>query len=278
MEIANEQMAAAWDGDEGAGWAENAERYEASRRYFGVRLFAKVAPADGDHVLEIGCGTGALTRQLARAAPNGSVLGVDLSSPMLEHARHRARDEGLSNVDLIRADAQVHPFAPGEFDLAVSEFGSMFFEDPVAAFTNIRRALRAGGRLVLATWRPFEENVWLATIFRALAAGSAVPTPPTGQPGPFGLADEGTVRRILTEAGFTDIEMTPVDAPMWLGKDVDDAWEFVSVMGPVRGLTAGLDPDVARDALAGLRRDVAACATPDGVAMGAAEWIITASA
>src|SRR5262245_66049556 len=110
MDIANTHMAEVWDGAEGEGWAENAERYEATRRYFGPELFATIDVAEDDHVLDIGCGTGVSTREIAHAALSGRVLGADLSSPMLERARERTRAEGLTNVEYVRADAQGHPF------------------------------------------------------------------------------------------------------------------------------------------------------------------------
>jgi SAM-dependent methyltransferase len=275
---ANAEMAAAWDGEEGDDWTEHAERYEATGRYFDAAFDAAAAIGATDRVVDIGCGTGGSTRDAGRAAPRGRVLGVDLSSRMLEYARARTRADGLTNVEYVQADAQVHPFPVDEFDVGISAFGAMFFGDPLEAFVNIRRTLRPGGRVVLSAWQPFERNEWLTTIFRSLAAGRDLPTPSAGQPGPFSLADEATARRVLTDAGFAEVELTAVEAPMWLGTDAADAWTFVSGMGPVRGLSRGLAPDVAAAALAELQDSVAAHETADGVAMGAAEWLITASA
>jgi SAM-dependent methyltransferase len=275
---ANAEMLAAWDGEEGDDWTQHASRYEASGRYLAPTFDAASAIAETDVVLDVGCGTGRSTRDAARRARSGRVLGVDLSSRMLDHARDRSRAEGLTNVEYLQADAQVRPLGTDEFDVGMSSFGAMFFGDPVGAFGNIRRALRPGARLVLSAWQPFERQEWLVTIRRSLAAGRELPTPAPGQPGPFGLADDAGTRRVLEDAGFTGIELTPVEAPMWLGADADDAWEFVAGLGIVRGLSAGLEPGVLADALADLRAAVAAHATSDGVAMGAAEWIVTASA
>ena len=130
------------------------------------------------------------------------MLGVDLSSRMLDDARRRSAHEGLTNVEFLRADAQVHPFEPGAYDLAISVFGAMFFADPVAAFANIGRSLRPGGRIAFLAWQRFEDNEWLTAIFDALAAGRDLPTPQPGSPGPFGLADPDAVTTILRDAGL----------------------------------------------------------------------------
>lgn len=275
-EIANADMAAHWDGAEGDEWADNAEQYDNTGRYINDAFNTAVAIHTTDHVLDIGCGTGMTTRDAARAASQGTALGIDLSTRMLDYARTRAAKEGLTNVEFVRADAQVHPLAAGSFDVAISSFGAMFFNDPVAAFANIRRSLRDGGRLALMTWQPFERNEWLTVMFESLGAGRNLPTPSAGHPGPFGLADEAAVRLTLEQAGYTSVELTPLAAPMWFGADTDAAWEFVLHMGIVRGLTGGLEPAARADALARLHDEVAAHETSDGVLLGASEWVITA--
>src|SRR5918997_3618079 len=142
MAIANVEMAAAWDGAEGEHWAEHAERYESIGSAFWDALVAPVRIAPDDDVLDVGCGTGRSSRDAARLATSGTVLGVDLSGPMLERARLAAEKERLPNVRFLQADAQVHPFPKAAFDVALSSFGAMFFADPLAAFTNIARSLR----------------------------------------------------------------------------------------------------------------------------------------
>ena len=143
--VANVEMAKAWE-EEGARWAEQAERYDATVRRHSRRLLEAARISADDRVLDIGCGCGETTRDAARFAASGLVLGVDLSARMIEWARERARAEGLTNVRFEQADAQVYPFEREGFDLAISRFGAMFFADPVAAFRNIGRALRPGGR------------------------------------------------------------------------------------------------------------------------------------
>ena len=275
--IANTEMAAVWNGEEGDEWTDHADRYDATDRLIGTRFESEVPIEPTDLVLDVGCGTGKSSRDAARRARHGSVLGVDLSSRMLEEARRRGELEGLTNVQSLQADAQVHPFEPAAHDLVISVFGAMFFSEPAAAFGNIAQSLRPGGRLAMLSWRGFDHNEWLTTIFRTLAAGRHLPRPAPGTPGPFGLADRATVISMLAEAGFSDIELLPLDEPVWIGSDIHDAWDFVSAMGFVRGLTEGLEDATKQQALDRLRDRLAEHETADGVLMGSAAWLITAT-
>ncbi len=175
-----------------------------------------------------------------------------------------------------RADAQVHPFPPERSSIAISRFGAMFFEDPVVAFSNIRRALRPGGRLGLLAWQELARNDWLLAIRHALAAGRDLPAPPTGTPGPFGLADAGAVQHLLTEAGFVGVEVAGVDEPVQLGIDAEDGFAFVSTLSITKGLLQGLDDHTKERALDELRVALATNQTAEGVLLGSHAWLITA--
>ena len=277
MTIANVEMAAAWDGDEGEHWAAQADRYEATGPRYVEALLRAAAVRPADTILDIGCGTGRSTLELARMAPSGSVLGVDLSTKMLERARTVAEREGLTNVTFEQADAQVHPFPQGTFDVAVSSFGAMFFADPVAAFANIGRSLRPGGRLAVLAWRDFAANEWISAIRDALAAGRTLPMPAAGAPGPFGLADRDHTDGILAAAGFADIEFEKVEEPIFLGADADDAFSFVSTLGMTRGLTHELDDAGRAAAMAALQASLRAHETSDGVLFGGSAWLVRAT-
>lgn len=275
--LANVEMAKAWDGDEGNDWTEYADRYEASGRYISPHLDLGALVASRSRVLDVGCGTGRLTLDAARLASSGLAVGVDLSSRMIAYAGDRARAEGAANVTFLQADAQVHPFEPAAFDVAISVFGGMFFKDPVAAFANVHRALTEGGRLALLAWRSLEENEWLQTMRSALALGRTLPAPPVGAPGPFGLADRDQVGEILSTAGFVDVDLTPVDEPIFLGRDADDAWTFaLRGMGIVRGLTGDLDTGDKQKALDNLRQAFDRAESAAGVLLPSAAWLITA--
>lgn len=277
MEIANQEMFEAWDGAEGDDWTDDADRYERAGRRHRPYLVNPSIVGTPDRVLDIGCGTGRTTIEAARLATDGSVLGVDLSSRMLGYAREQAAAEGVANASFVQGDAQVHPFEPEAADVAISASGCMFFGDPVAAFANIGRGLRPGGRLALVAWRSLDENEWLMTVRGALALGRTLPTPPPDAPTPFSLADPERVTTRLGAAGFTDIQLDPVDEPMEMGADADDAFEFFKGSGAVRGLLDGVDDAGRAQALDNLHTAFKQAETADGVLLGSAAWLITAT-
>ncbi len=276
MTIANVEMATAWDGDEGEQWTEYADQYDAVAEPHLRRLMDAARIADGDRVLDIGCGTGESTRRAARETPSGSALGVDLSGRMLTRAEERSHAEGLANVAFLQADVQVHRFDERTFDVVISRFGAMFFNDPVAAFRNIAKAMRPGGGLALLTWQGLAKNEWLTSFRGALAAGRTLPVPTAGTPGPFGLAEPQGVRCILAEAGFHHVDLVALDEPVRFGSDTDDAWPFVASMGIVRGLTEGLDAEARTTALEQLRGVLVAHESAAGVVFASAAWLVTA--
>ncbi|MGH7687373.1 MAG: class I SAM-dependent methyltransferase [Candidatus Dormibacteria bacterium] len=269
-------MTRVWDGEEGEDWTRDEEHYNEAVARFDAPLFAAAAIEPSDAVLDIGCGTGFTTREAARRAHTGRALGVDLSARMLERARERAQLEGLENAVFEQADAQVHRFAPHSFDIAISRFGAMFFDDQVAAFANIAAAIGPRGRLVLLVWQGLPRNAWVSTVRDAFASGRSLPEPEPGRPGPFGLADAERARRILGGAGFDKSEVMGCAAPMWLGADIGGALAFVGRMGIVRGLTADLDEGAAARGFERLRSSLEQHATADGVLFDAAAWLITA--
>jgi SAM-dependent methyltransferase len=276
MVIANTQMAAAWDGQEGAEWARDWRRYDRAVVGYQRRLMAAAAIRPGERVLDVGCGNGEASRAAAGVALAGSVLGVDLSSAMVARAHELAAADGLTNVRFETADAQVHPFPPAAFDAVMSRFGTMFFADPVAAFTNLAGATRRGGRLVMVVWQGPDRNEWIREIRSALAAGRTMPDPPTGMPGPFAQADPGDVATVLTAAGWAGVELEAAEEPFWLGTDADDAFAFMSTGGLARGMLQDLDDAGRTRALAALRTVLAAHADDEGVVFGSAAWVISA--
>jgi SAM-dependent methyltransferase len=274
VDPSNAGMVGAWDGDEGAFWASQARRFDESFAALHGAFLAAAAIGADDIILDVGCGTGQTTRDVARLARNGAAVGVDLSSDMLALARKIAANEGVDNVEFLHADAQIHAFASAEFDAVISRLGSMFFGDPVAAFTNIHRAMCHGGRLVLLTWQNLAENEWLTEFRRALAVGRDLPTPQPNAPSPFALADPARVRAILGDAGFVDLTFEELRAPMSFGPNVDDAFEFViSVYGWMRD---GLDDAGRVAADDALRRTIAEHASVHGAAFQSATWIVRA--
>jgi len=270
----NVEQAVEWDGPAGAHRTRYAAVFDAEARPHNERFRAATGVAPRDRVLDIGCGTGQSTRDAARAALTGSALGIDLSAQMLEHARRVSRGEGLTNIGFEQADAQVHAFPAGGFDVAISRFGSMFFDAPVAAFGNIGHALRPGGRLVLMVWQARERNAWSTKIREAIAGDAELP-PSTG-PHPFSLSDPAVAGGILTAAGFAEISFTDVHEPVYYGPDATVALDVVSGLRSTRDLLAGMDAGQAENALNRLRAALAAHQTSEGVLFDARAWIIAA--
>jgi SAM-dependent methyltransferase len=276
-EIVNVDQATAWDGPDGAYWVAHQARFDATIEPHHAQLMAAAAIAPGERVLDIGCGNGRTSRDAARAASeSGAVLGVDLSRPMLGKAEQLAKDEGIGNIRFEQADAQVYPFEAGAFDVVISRFGVMFFEDPVAAFANIASAVRSGGRLAMLVWQSPAANEWMSSIRAALVMGRDLPAPPPGAPGPFALADTDNARRILTEAGFADVGFTGSEQRFNVGSDTDDAYGFVSGLQPVLLMLEDLDEATKAQALDNLRATVATHETADGVVFRSAAWVLTA--
>ena len=245
--------------------------YDAELRRHHAVLLAACGVRPRDHVLDIGCGAGQTTRDAARAARAGSALGVDTSAPAVERARELARAEGLGNVTFEVGDAQVHRLPPGHFDLAISRFGTMFFADPVAAFTTIGRALRPGGRLTMLVWQAQERNEWDVAVRRVLSADV-----PVSGPDPFSLADPATVHDVLAAAGFAGIGLTDVQEPLWFGADVAAALEWIGGFVSTREALRRLDPAAAGRATARLREVLTAHLRDDGVRFDSRAWLVTA--
>jgi SAM-dependent methyltransferase len=245
--------------------------YDAELGLLGEILVPAWGVGPGDRVLDVGCGTGQTTREAGRLAVAGSAVGIDLSAAAVAQARRRAEDEGLRNVAFERADAQVHRFPDRRFDLAISRFGTMFFGDPVAAFANIGRALRPGGRLVMLVWQAREHNEWAVAVDRILGTGGD-----SGSPDPFSLGDPTTATAILDLAGFADVAFTEVHRPVYYGPDVDTALGWVRGFASTKAALQRLDPSAAGEALDRLRGLMAEHLGGDGVWFASAAWIVTA--
>ena len=272
--IVNTAQAEAWNGYEGGHWAAHQSRYDAVNGGFNDPLLAAAAIGERDRVLDVGCGNGQLTRLAARRARQAT--GIDLSAPMLDRARTTAVGEGLANVTFEQADAQIHPFPDGGFDVATSRFGIMFFADPVAAFANIGRALRPGGRVAFLSLRDLPGSD-LGTVFAALRR--RLPPPPAdepGAPGPGSLADPDRIRQVLTGAGFTQVTPAPVEAPAIWGRDAADAAAFLGGWGPVRFALDQVEEGVAAGARADLTEALRSFESDGAVRLRGLAWLTTA--
>jgi SAM-dependent methyltransferase len=253
-----------------------ADLFDAEVRPHNERLRAAADVGPRDRVLDIGCGTGQSTRDAARAAGAGSVLGVDLSAQVLELARELGAQEGLHNVTYLQADAQVHRFPSRHFDLCISRFGVMFFADPIAAFTNIGHALHSGGRMVLMVWQDRDRNEWSSKLRQSITAGTTASTPPPSGPDAFSLADPAIAEGILAAAGFVEVRFIDVDEPVYYGEDTATAYDFVLGLLEIKQVVASLEPAMVEPALQRLRATLAEHDTGSGVFFNSSAWIITA--
>ncbi|MFE1751674.1 class I SAM-dependent methyltransferase [Streptomyces anandii] len=276
-DIVNTEQAQAWNGPEGSHWARNQDRWNAVNEGFNEPLLEAAGITGGHRTLDLGCGSGQTTRLAALRAPHGHVLGLDLSGPMLAEARARAEREGIANVSFTQGDAQAYAFEAEAFDAAISRYGVMFFADPAAAFGNVARALRPGGRLAFVCPADAALNEWVAAVasLRGLLPVGDFGQP--GLPGMFSLADPDRIREVLTRAGLIDITIDQVQAYGAWGHGAEDAAEFLLGTGPGRHLLEQADEfaqDRARRTLTDHLRDHE---TADGtVRLRSMSWLVTA--
>ena len=220
MDVVNTEQSEFW-AELAPTWVELEPSLEQVSGLPGQMALDRLDPRPGQHLLDLGCGAGGMTRQLAeRVAPGGSVLGVDIAEGMVEGARRRAADAGVANVEFRVADVQVQDLGPGAFDGAYSRFGVMFFEDPAAAFANVRRSLKPGAPLVFACWQTVFDNEWmLVPGAAAMAVTGELPMGGPDEPGPFSLADPARLDAVLGTAGFSAVDVQPHNDAIVLSAD-----------------------------------------------------------
>lgn len=231
--IANQDQVALWNEASGRTWVEMQQVLDRMLAPLAAPLIDAAFPGQGGRVLDVGCGSGATTLAMAkRLGASGSCVGVDISGPLLAAAKSRAASEGISSVTFVQADAQTHAFDPGSFDAMISRFGVMFFDEPEAAFNNIRRALRVGGKLAFVAWRSPAENPFMTTAKRAAEPLlTNLPKPDPNAPGQFAFADGDRVRHILQDGGWSDIDLQPLDVEGSVA--ANELLAYVIKLGPV---------------------------------------------
>jgi SAM-dependent methyltransferase len=237
-DVANAEQSVKWNDQAGRSWAELSDMLDRLLEPFVPLVLDETGPVAGRRILDVGCGAGALT--LAAAERGAFGLGVDISAPLIEAARARAEHLGLAGAEFVKADAQAYRFEGPGFDALISRFGVMFFADPVAAFRNLRSAMRLGAKLACLAWRSAEENDFMTAAERS--AADLLPELPEridDGPGQFGFADSGRVRSILTEAGWQDVAIGPVDVECTMTEE--ELRLYGRRMGPVASLLPGLD-------------------------------------
>ena len=277
MPEVNAEQREYWNGDESREWVDAAERFDAMLEPFLAPLLDAAAPTTGERVLDVGCGNGVTTLAAAEILGPGEAVGIDLSAAMIENARRRAAERSIANASFSVADAQVATL-PGPFDVTVSRFGVMFFDDPAAACANIVGSLGDDGRLAFVCWRSLPENEWVRV--QAEVAFAHV-TPPAelgaDAPGPFRYGDPTLLIGSLERAGLHDVRADPFDTTILLGGrgPLGDTMSFLEGSGMVRRMLGDASPEVQARVLAGIRDALAPFETDEGIRIGAAAWIVT---
>jgi len=268
-----------WNGDGGDVWARTMDVSERNFATMTAALMASAAAQAGEQVLDVGCGGGVTSRDLAeRVSPGGDVVGMDISATILDIAQQRHGD--ADNLSFRLADIGTVALPASQFDLVYSRFGVMFFDDPLTAFANLHQALKAEGRLVFMCWRSINLNPWMYETNRAAVAQlpeehrPAAPADPFA-PGPFALADEAHTCELLSNAGFSDVQMEPLDDVMRLA-DEKTAMAYLTVLGPVGNALKQVDAervDAVKEAMAQVLRGYSSA---EELNVPSATWIVTA--
>lgn len=273
----NTQQAALWNDANGKAWVEMQPILDEILAPFERLVVNAGYPGEGGNVLDIGCGAGATTLAMARRVGEGHCVGLDISQPLVALATERARVEGVANASFEGGDAQAYAFESGRFDAVVSRFGVMFFDDPVAAFANVRQAARRGGKLAFAAWRSPAENDFMTTAARAAAPFlPPAPVPDPDAPGQFAFADGAKVKRILEASGWSSIEVERADVPCRIAEG--DLMTYVTRLGPVGAALREVDRATAEKITAVLPTAFAPFVKHGEAHFNAACWLVTALA
>ena len=279
MTAANAGQIAYWNGPIGKVWAKEQVKRDRDHEAITRAVLEVAAPRPGEHVLDIGCGSGTTTLMLADAVgESGSTVGIDISKPMLEVARRRATQTGRRPI-FLEADVTDHRFAPAGFDLGFSQFGVMFFADPVAAFANVHRGMKGDGRLVFACWRHPFENPW-ANVPESAAKPLLPPIAPApaDAPGRYSFADPDRVKSVLLQAGFHAPQLQKIDARVFLG-DTPEAAAAASIdTGPLMRTVADADEETRAKVRAAVTERLAQEMGPNGIFLTAGAWLVSAKA
>lgn len=274
--MSNEGQKEYWNGAAGETWVESQDRLDRLLGPLSEVAVARAAVQPGERVVDIGCGCGTTSAELAKRG--ATVWGIDISAPMLAHANTRFK--GVARLAFSQADASTQTFT-ADHQLLFSRFGVMFFDDPVGAFRNLRTALVPEGRLVFLCWQEAAKNQWLSIAGRAVQPflpQAANPVPVPAGPDPFAFADTNHVTNILNQSGFREIGFESLTPKLHLADDLDGAIRFQTRVGPLSRVLAELQGDQRDKALDAARSALAAHLTPEGLRLGAAAWLVTARA
>lgn len=276
----NKEQIEHWNDQAGPRWVAMQDMIDGQIRPLGEAAMERAAIKAGERVLDVGCGCGQTSLELARrVTASGSVTGIDISAVMLARAQQSAAELGVSNLRFLNADAQTHALDAAAYDVVFSRFGVMFFAHPDEAFTNLCRALRPGGRLAFVCWQALPDNAWMVVpLMAALQHLPPPPLPSPDAPGPFAFADPQRVEGILTRAGFADVQFESLRETLSIasGRSLDEVVDFMLQMGPTAVVMRDADADLRQRVVDAIREALRPYFGDAGVRMPSAAWVVTA--
>lgn len=266
-----------WNTAGAARWVQQRTIYDALFHAHGEAALDAAGIGAGQSVLDVGCGCGTTTLSIAtRVGAAGLAVGVDISGPMVDVARKRAVAAGVDNVRFEVGDAQIVPLAQNRYDAVVSRLGIMFFDDPIATFTRLRRALRGGGRFAAVCWRKTTENPWIQLPLEVTSAFLSTEPIDPDVPGPFALSSRRRIESLMSAAGFSGVRIEPLDLPLFIGRSAQEAATLMVDLGPVGRAILRAPPDVRFRAVEAVAAALVPYTTMNHVKMPSAAWLVTA--
>ncbi len=274
MGIDNQKQIEFWNGDAGKKWVGDQEKMDQMLNPLSDVAIDIAEPQFDERVMDVGCGCGATTVELARRG--AKVWGIDVSAPMLSRARERG--EEYPGMVFTEADASSYEFS-SEQQLIFSRFGVMFFANPVEAFTNLRSALVPRGRMVFLCWQAANKNEWISRVGQAVKKFLPEPTdvPDPRAPGPFAFAEQPYLEGILSQAGFQNVEFQSLSIDLKLASTVEEALDFQSNIGPLSAVIAQLEGKIRDEAMNEAKEVLQDSMSAEGIKLGSAVWLVTAS-
>jgi len=280
MEDKNAKQKEFWSGKGGDYWVVKQSEMDVMLNPLGEKALAKLDLKSNSKVLDIGCGCGATTLEIAKKVSDGTVTGLDISVPMLDQAKSEASIQGIPNVDFKVVDVQVDQLTSKEYDYVYSRFGVMFFEDPFEAFKNISSSVKKGGKLSFVCWQDPYLNPWQSLSIQVIRGYLDIPSPPPRSPGPFAFQEKDYVKGILKQSGFSNISLddNQEDITMFAGKSLQEASEDYLAINPVVTEMLKDSPDSLKAKIVeSLKEAFSEYHKGDGLLFPSATWIVSAS-
>ena len=280
MEDKNAKQKDFWSGKGGDYWVEKQSEMDIMLNPLGEKALAKLDLKSNSEVLDIGCGCGATTLEIAKKVSEGTVTGLDISVPMLDKAESEAGIQGIANVDFKVVDVQVDQLASEKYDYVYSRFGVMFFDDPYEAFKNIFSSIKEGGELSFVCWQDPSLNPWQSLSVQVIRGYLDMPSPPPRSPGPFAFHEKDYVKEILEKSGFSNISFddNQEDITMFSGKSLQEASEDYLAINPVvTEMLKDSPDDLKAEIVESLKEAFSEFHKGDGLVFPSATWVVSAS-